>query len=63
MHPGAEVVDQLVVTEVGADLPVRGDRAEVDDLHVATGRLRLGAGLGQGHRDSLSGRRSIGRPA
>jgi hypothetical protein len=62
--PRPEVVDHLMVTEVRPHLPVGGDRPEVHDLHVAAGRLLLGGGIGQGHRDSLSYggiRRSTGR--
>jgi len=52
--PGPEVVDHLMVAEVGPHLPMGGDRPEVHDLHVAAGRLLLGGGIGQGHQDSLS---------
>ena len=64
--PGPEVVDHLVVAEVGPHLPVGGDRPEVHDLHVAAGRLLLGGGIGQGHgtrsRTAGSGGRRVGQP-
>ena len=42
-----ELLDEGRVAEVGADLPVRGDRAEVDDPDVADRGLRLCSSSGR----------------
>ncbi len=34
-HPLAKEIDQLLVTELRMHVPVRGDRAEIDDTNVA----------------------------
>src|ERR1700730_7737819 len=48
-RPLSELLDEVAVTEVGVDPPVRGHRTEVDDAHVATRRLWLLVGLLLGH--------------
>ena len=47
--PRPELLDHLGVTEVGAQVPVRGHGTGVDELHVAPGRLgRCGVNVGHG---------------
>ena len=42
VHPDAEVVDDLLVAVVGADVPVGRDRAQVDDRGMRPRWLRWG---------------------
>ena len=67
LQPGdgalAELVDHATITEDAVDLPVRRDRAEVHDLHVALGRYLLELFGLHRHADQRSGRRFRGSEA
>src|SRR5215210_3549427 len=63
-RPLAERLDQVALAELGDDLPVRGDRTEVDDTHVAPrGPLLLELFRRLCHAARLLGGRATPRPA